>query len=182
MAPPAKKPVSVTDVSGREIASIPLDGFGVCDLSFDAPSAGFYILQLDLGGHAFAVGKTDAPLAADCSPWTYKKHPCPQGMIASEGSLFVPVKAGCRAEFRAGGSRMREKVALAVFDPSGTLAFGNSAVHCWEHFLTPPSAADGVWKMEFAAPSNGDFDDFSVMLAGVEPLLFFSPEKFWYSK
>ena len=179
---PAKKPVSVTDVSGSEIASIPLDGFGVCDLSFDAPSAGFYILQLDLGGHAFAVDKTDTPLASDCSPWTYKKHPCPQGMIASEGSLFVPVKAGCRAEFRAGGSRMREKVALAVFDPSGKLAFCNPAVHCWEHFLAPPSGADGLWRLEFAAPSNGDFDDFSVMIAGVQPLVFFSPEKFWYSK
>ena len=179
---PAKKPVSVTDVSGREIASIPLDGFGVCDLSFDAPSAGFYILQLDLGGHAFAVDKTDAPLAADCSPWTYKKHQCPQGMIASEGSLFVPVKAGCRAEFRAGGSRMREKVSLTVSDPSGKVAFRNPAVHCWGHFLTQPRSADGVWRLEFAAPSNGDFDDFSVMLAGVQPLVFFSPEKFWHSR
>ena len=77
---------------------------------------------------------------------------------------------------------MREKVALAVFDPSGKLAFCNPAVHCWEHFLTQPCCADGVWRLEFAAPSNGDFDDFSVMIAGVQPLVFFSPEKFWYSK
>jgi hypothetical protein len=39
-----------------------------------------------------------------------------------------------------------------------------------------------MWEMRFDAPTNGDFDDFSVMLAGVRPFLFFSQKKFWYSR
>ena len=178
----SNKPIVVSDMSGKEIASIPLGGFGFCDLSFNAPTAGFYVLQLDLGGNAFAVDRTDVPLAADCSPWIYKRHPCPQGMIASGGRFFVAVKAGNRAEFRIGGSRMNEKVSVAIASPDGRVVFENPALHRWAHYLSSAVESDGVWEMRFDAPTNGDFDDFSVMLAGVRPFLFFSQKKFWYSR
>jgi hypothetical protein len=178
----SNKPIVVSDMSGKEIASIPLGDFGFCDLSFNAPTAGFYVLQLDLGGNAFAVDRTDVPLAADCSPWIYKKHPCPQGMIGSGGRLFMAVKAGRRAEFRIGGSRMNEKVSVAIASPDGRVVFENPALHRWAHYLSSAVESDGVWEMRFDAPTNGDFDDFSVMLAGVRPFLFFSQKKFWYSR
>ena len=177
-----KQPVMVSDVTGKTVASIPFVDFGASDMSFDTPAAGFYVIQMNLDGHACSVARTDAPLAVDCSPWIYKKHACPQGMIASSGSLFIPVKAGKRAEFRVGGFRMNESVSLAIADPSGKTVFENPAVCRWMHYLTEANETAGVWKMTFGDPSSGVFDDFSVALSGVRPFLFISPEKFWYSK
>ena len=178
---PAGKPVVVSDASGNVVATILLADFGSSDLSFNAPAAGFYSLEILLGGHSYAVRETDAPLAADCSLWRGGKHMQPQGMIDSTGTLFVPIKGGSRAEFRVGGYRKNERVALTIADPSGKTVFANPALLRWAHCLTPVVEADGVWKMAFGRPSSGDFDDFAVAVAGVRPFLFFSPEKFWYS-
>lgn len=93
---PIGKPVTVADSSGKEITTISLSDFGTADLSFDAPAAGFYTLEITLGGHSYAVKETDAPLAADCSPWMDRKHLQPQGLIDSTGTLFIPLRTGAR--------------------------------------------------------------------------------------
>ena len=178
---PIGKPVKVTDLPGNTIAEIPLLKFGSADISFDAPAAGFYSLEMLLGGNAFAVSETDAPLAADCSPWMAGKNPMPQSLMNSEGTLFMPVKAGARAEVRVAGSRPVERVSLTIKDPADRIVFENSAVLCWTHSLTPVAEADGLLKLVFAEPSSGAFEDFYVAVGGVRPFLFFSPEKFWYS-
>jgi len=179
---PAKLPVKVSDASGGVVATIPLQDFGPSDLSFDAPAAGFYFLDIALGGHAYAVRETDAPLAADCSFWMHRKSLESQSMINSTGTLFVPVRAGGRAEFRASGSRANEKVAVVIADPSGKVAFKDTAVLGWVHHVTPVAEADGLWSVTFGRPSRGSFEDFSVVVAGVRPFLFFSPEKVWRSR
>ena len=176
---PAGKDVVVSDVSGAVVATIPLAGFGPSEISFDAPSAGFYFIEILLGGHAFAVTGTDVPLAADVSPWRTGKSILPQGMIGGEGALFVPVAAGGRAEIRVSGSRPCEKVALWIEDPLGRMALKNTSILGWTHFLTPVADMDGLWKVTFGAPSSGSFDDFNVAIAGVNPFLFFSRDKFW---
>ena len=178
---PIGKPVTIADSSGKEITTISLSDFGTADLSFDAPAAGFYSLEVLLGGNAFAVKETDAPLAADCSPWMDRKHLQPQGLIDSTGTLFMPLRTGARAEVRVAGSRPAERVALTVADPADRIIFENAAILCWAHFLTPVAEADGLWKVKFAVPSTGAFEDFSIAVAGVRPFLFFSPDKFWHS-
>lgn len=178
---PIGKPVTVADSSGKEITTISLSDFGTADLSFDAPAAGLYSLEVLLGGNAFAVRETDAPLAADCSPWMDRKHLQPQGLIDSTGSLFMPLRTGVRAEVRVAGSRPAERVALTVADPADRILFENTAILCWTHCLTPAAEADGLWKVKFAAPSTGAFEDFSIAVAGVRPLLFLSSDKFWHS-
>ena len=178
---PIGKPVTVADSSGKEITTISLSDFGTADLSFDAPAAGLYSLEVLLGGNAFAVRETDAPLAADCSPWMDRKHLQPQGLIDSTGTLFMPLRTGARAEVRVAGSRPAERVALTVADPADRILFENTAILCWTHCLTPAAEADGLWKVKFAAPSTGAFDDFSIAVAGVRPFLFLSPDKFWHS-
>ena len=172
--------IVVSDASGRKIATVPLLDFGPSDLSFDAPAAGFYSLEVLLGGNAFAVKETDAPLAADCSPWMDRKHQQPQGLIDSTGTLFMPLRTGARAEVRVAGSRPAERVALTVADPADRILFEDTAILCWTHFLTPVAEADGLWKVKFAEPSTGAFEDFSIAVAGVRPFLFFSPEKYWF--
>ena len=179
---PLKKPVAVADFSGRIVSSIPLESFGQSDLSFDAPAAGFYSLELTLGAHAFAVTETDAPLAADFSMRIGGRNVRPQNMISSSGSLFLPVRSGGRAEVRVSGSRPTERVALKVSNQEGKTVFDNSAVLGWTHCLTPVAAADGVWTVSLGKPSKGDFEDFSMAVAGVRPFLFLSPKKFWYSQ
>ena len=178
---PAGKPVQVADSSGRLIATVPLPDFGAADLSFDAPASGFYSLEVLLGGNAFAIRETDAPLAADCSPWMDRNRPQPQGLMQSTGTLFLPVRAGGRAEVRAAGARPSERVSLTVADPADRIVFANSEVLCWTRCLTSAAEADGLWNVSFAAPSTGAFEDFSVAVAGVRPFLFFSPDKYWRS-
>ena len=62
------------------------------------------------------------------------------------------------------------------------ILFENTAILCWTHCLTPVAEADGLWKVKFAAPSTGAFEDFSIAVAGVRPFLFLSPDKFWHSR
>ena len=178
---PLKEPVVIADAFGKKIATVPLLDFGPSDLSFDAPAAGFYTLEIALGGHSYAMKETDAPLAADCSPWMDRKHLQPQGLIDSTGTLFMPLRTGARAEVRVAGSRPVERVALTVADPADRILFEDTAILCWAHCLTQPAEADGLWKVKFAAPSTGAFEDFSIAVAGVRPFLFFSPDKFWHS-
>jgi alpha-glucosidase len=178
---PTKLPVKVCDASGNVVSAIPLDAFGPSDISFDAPAAGFYSIEVQLGGHAYAVTETDAPLAADGSLWIRGGHSMALCMMSSEGSLYVPVKAGSRAEFRVRGSQPNEKVRLSIADASGNVVLDNDIL-CWTHCLTPVAAADGVWTVSLGKPSKGDFEDFSMAVAGVRPFLFLSPKKFWYSQ
>ena len=179
---PAGKPVAVSDASGAAVAEIPLSDFGPADLSFDAPAEGFYFMDILLGSHSFAVTETDSPLAADVSPAKNARGLLPQGMLGSEGSLFLCVAAGERAEVRVAGARPSEAVAFAVSDMSGNVAFEDRSVRAGVHFLTPASAADRTWRVSFAPPAAGTFDDFCVAVAGVRPFLFFSPEKYWRTR
>ena len=105
----------------------------------------------------------------------------PQGLMQSTGTLFLPVRAGGRAEVRAAGARPSERVSLTVADPADRIVFANSEVLCWTRCLTSAAEADELWKVSFAAPSTGAFEDFSVAVAGVRPFLFFSPDKYWRS-
>ena len=178
---PTRQPVKVCDAAGKVVATIPLVEFGPSDLSFDAPAMGFYSLEVLLGGHAYAVTATDAPLAVDGTPWSDRHQVRTLSPISSKGSLYVPVRAGDRAEFRVRGSQPNEMVAVTIVDPSGTVAFKNEAVLCWTHYLTPVATADGLWKMTIGKPCAGAFEDVGAMLAGVRPFLFLSPEKYWSS-
>jgi hypothetical protein len=96
-------------------------------------------------------------------------------------SVRSVVRCAARAEVRVAGSRPAERVALTVADPADRILFESTAILCWTHCLTPVAEADGLWKVKFAAPSTGAFDDFSIAVAGVRPFLFFSPDKFWHS-
>ena len=177
--PPTKTPIKVTDAAGKEVATVPMPGCAPSELAFDAPAAGFYALELDLGPHAFVVQGADAPLAVDCSRWGAKESPL--NFISSGGTLYVPLKAGQRAEFRMCGSAPGEKVSVNIFDPDGKAVFSNSALLYWTRHQDM-AERDGLWKWTFGRPSNMNFDDFSAEIAGARPLLFFSPEKYWYSK
>lgn len=178
-ARPTKQPVKVCDASGNEVATIPLADFGPSDLSFDAPAAGFYSLEVLLGGHSYVVASTDAPLAADGSLWVYRHEPAAISLISPEGALYVPIKAGGRPEFRFQGSLPIEKVWVRIADPTGRTVFDRDVLY-WTHYLAPAAAADGIWKLTFNKPRNGAFEDVSVILAGVRPFFFLSPEKYWF--
>ena len=175
-----KQPVRVCDASGKEVATIPLVDFGPSDLSFDAPAAGFYSLEVLLGGHSYSVTATDVPLAVDGTLWVYRHEPAAICLISPKGALYVPVRAGGRAEFRVQGSQPSEKLRVSIADPAGRTVFDRDVLH-GTHYLTPAAAGDGIWKLSFDKPSSGAFEDGSLMLAGVRPFLFLSPEKCWFS-
>ena len=177
--PPTKTPVPVTDASGKKVATVPMPGCAPSELAFDAPAAGFYALELDLGPHAFVVLGADAPFAVDCSRYGEKESPL--NFIASGGTLYVPLKSGRRVEFRMKGSAPTEKVSVGIVDPDGKAVFADSALLYWTRHQAS-AARDGLWKWTFGRPSNMNFEDFSAEIAGARPFLFPSPDKYWHSK
>jgi len=171
--------VPVLDADGRAVAKLPMPGYSETDMSFQAPSAGFYSFNMDFGPDAFVVIGTDAPLAVDCT----RKGPkmTPPCFIWSSGNLYAPIKKGQTAEFRVRGSAPSEKVAFWLTDPDGKEIFRNDAILYWTLCNVSPEK-NGVWKLSFGKPSNLNFEDFSVEVAGLRPFLFFSSDKYWYSE
>jgi hypothetical protein len=171
--------VPVLDVEGHIVAKLSMPGYCETDMSFLAPSAGFYSFDMDFGPDAFVVIGTDAPLAVDCTREGPKMNPlC---VISSSGNLYAPVKKGQTAEFRVRGSAPCEKVAFRLTDPDGKNVFRNDAILYGTQCNASP-AKNGVWKLTFGEPSNLNFEDFSVEVAGLRPFLFLSPDKYWYSE
>lgn len=83
--------------------------------------------------------------------------------------------AAMQAAHAAGGGEVR------VFDPDGKLAFEKGAVLYWTRYVSPKAKSDGLWRIEFVKPSNGDMWGFYAEAAGVRPFFFLSPEKYWFS-
>ena len=79
------------------------------------------------------------------------------------------------------GDMPGDKVGVRVFEPDGKLAFEKGAVLYWTRHVVPKAERDGLWRIEFTKPSNGDMWGFYAEVAGVRPFFFLTPEKYWFS-
>lgn len=168
---PSTKPILVTTLDGRQVAKIPLPDFDKADFSFDAPAAGFYLIQCDLAAVAFTLTSADAPVALNITDGS-------QNLIASAGAMwfFVPANTPKLAFFVSG--ECVERVRAKLNDPAGAVAWDQDNISNWNKCVRDKPAA-GFWKITLARPSEGCFEDSRYDLAGVPGFLFLSEEKTW---
>ena len=178
-----KGKVDVVAADGAKVATLDMPDYDGARLVFAAPKAGFYTLEFKHGVNAIELTGADAPVALDVTARTDRRgRKQTVNVFRADGSFFVPVAAGARAEIRAQGSAPGERVGLSVVDPAGQVAFADPSVLYATRYQTPASAQDGVWELRLRLPKVGYPEDSSYELAGVPPLFFLSKDKYWLPK
>lgn len=103
-------------------------------------------------------------------------------MIASVGSVYVPVPVGTRLfAFGVAGDGPAEAVSAVVRDPSGREVGSMATVAQGERFTfrDEKGAEAGLWELRLGKPAQGGFEDFHVEALGVPGYLFLSRDRYW---
>lgn len=172
----AVTPLMVSDPSGKAVTKVPLPPFREkAEIVFTAAEAGFYTLDVDVGANAFALLEANVPVAFDAIKRAV-------GLIASSGSLYVPVPQGTAVfAFGVAGEGDGEAVKATVADPSGKTVWERGGIIQIERCMVTDEAAKagGLWQVTLGRPSHGGFEDFHVEALGVPGYLFLSKDRYW---
>lgn len=170
------KPLLVRSLSGKVIKKTDLPTFKVrVEVRFVARDGGFYLLEVDVGANAFALLEANVPVAFDA---TQKAA----SLIASTGSLFVPVPKGTGVfAFGVVGEGDGESLKATVVDPAGQEVWLKDNVTQMERFTATDGqgAAGGLWEIRVGKPTRGGFEDFHVEVLGAPGYLFLSKDRYW---
>jgi len=171
-SPGTEAPITVVSPSGEEIttAQIPFEQEG--EIAFTAPETGLYRLQADPGSKYISY-------RASTNPINLTTDGAPLGLISGGGTLYIWVPKGTE-EFGivATGEGAGEGVRVALYDPAGELVQEQdnvSAAVMLHVKLDAPSQGE-AWRLDISRPSELYFEDHSISVRGVPPLLAPSPE------
>jgi hypothetical protein len=171
-----QKPLIVRAASGKVIQKVALPEFkGQAEIRFVPAEDGFYTLEVDVGPNAFALLSANVPVAFDATRKAVS-------LIASTGSLFVPVPQGTGVfAFGVAGEGEGEAVKVTVLDPVHAAVWSQDAITQMERFTAAAGqgATGGVWQVRVERPSKGGFEDFHIEPLGVPGYLFLNPKRFW---
>ena len=165
-------PVTVTSPSGEQVTvcQIPFEGEG--EVRFTALETGLYELYAEPGGNRMTFTSSSHPLnlVADDGPIQ---------LIAGGGSLYVWVPEGT-TEFGlvASGGGGGEGVRAALYNPAGELVQDEDdagGAVLLRGVLDQPSEGE-AWRLEVLRPTELYFEDHSISVRGIPPLLAPSPE------
>ena len=137
-----------------------------------------YRLVVDSGGNSFVLRTANVPVAFDTSVK-------PVGLIASKGSLYLPVAEGTELfAFEVAGSGDAEAVKAAVFSPDGKKVWSADKIIEVNRFTANhgEGKTGGLWQIKLDRPSEGCFEDFHVSALGVPGLLFLHPQRTWTAR
>ncbi len=168
----ATKPIIVTDLTGREIAKIPLSGYEKTSFSFKAPATGFYRMEFDLKNVAFVLVSADAPVALDVTEGS-------QNLISSAGQMWLSVPRGTDVTALFVCGEGVEKVRVAVDDPTGARVWEQDEISAWTKAVFRKKPPAGLWTINVSRPSQGAFEDAKFDIAGVPGFLFLSKDRYW---
>jgi len=170
------KPLAVRSSAGKVVKQMPLPPFKTrAEIRFTPDVSGFYTLEADVGGNAFALLESNVPVALD----TTKKA---ASLIGSSGSLFAALPKGTGVfAFGIAGEGDAEAVKATVIDPSGKAVWTKDAITQMERFAATEGqgAAGGMWQLKLERPGAGAFEDFHVEILGVPGYLFLNPGRYW---
>jgi hypothetical protein len=170
------RPLVVRGPSGKVAAKVALPPFKEnAEIRFVPAESGFHTLEVDVGANAFALLESNVPLAFDTSRKAVS-------LIASAGSLFVPVPAGTGVfAFGVAGEGEGEAVKATVIDPSGKAVWTKDGITQMERFtaVEGQGASGGLWELKLEKPSQGGFEDFHAEVLGVPGYLFLSKDRCW---
>ncbi|MGM0491534.1 MAG: right-handed parallel beta-helix repeat-containing protein [Armatimonadota bacterium] len=169
---PDSAPVTAVSPSGEEIttAEIPFEAEG--EIAFTAPETGLYELQANPGSKSMSY-------RASTHPINLTTDGAPVGLISGGGTLYVWVPEGVE-EFGivATGEGSGEAVKVALFNPAGEMVQQEddvTAAVMLHGVLDQPSQGE-AWRIDVSRPSELFFEDHSLSVRGVPPLLAPSPE------
>ncbi|HPA17792.1 MAG TPA: right-handed parallel beta-helix repeat-containing protein [Verrucomicrobiae bacterium] len=173
---PATKPLLVRSPVGKVVQKVALPAFrGQAEIRFVPDVGGFYTLEVDAGANAFALLSANVPVALDVT----KKA---ANLIASTGSLFVPVPPGTGVfAIGAAGEGDGEAVKVTVLDPSGAKVWTKDNITQIERFTATDGqgSSGGIWQVKLERPGAGAFEDFHVEALGVPGYLFLNRNRYW---
>jgi hypothetical protein len=173
---PAAKPLIVRAADGRVIKSVPMPTFRErAELRFMPQTAGFYTLEVNVGANAFSLLEATVPVAFDTSKTSIS-------LIASTGSLYAVVPKGTALfAFGVSGGGGSEGVKSTVYDPTGRTVWSHDVITQPERYTATggEGAVGGLWRITFARPARGVFEDFHVDVLGIPPYLFLHPDRYW---
>lgn len=160
-------PVSITSPSDGKIRAPSLPFQQESEVSFTASETGVYRITADPGGNTIRVVSSSHPINISGEGGLIR-------LVSSAGDYFFRVPAGVR-EFgvRVSGEGTGEAVRAALIDPSGKVVqeVDNTVqTHQFEVALPMPSKGE-TWTLRVAKPSAMAWEDHSVDLRGVPPLL-----------
>ena len=166
-------PLRVRDASGAVIATVPCPK-AKADTPFavEVPAGGFYLLEADVGNHAFELTASSAPVAVEVSG-------APQSILASTAKMGFRVSGSSAVALGFAGADKVERVHATVRDPSGRVMFDKDRILDWEIYRTPDDAAQGLWSVELSPPADSPYEDNYLAILGGQPELFLTEEKGW---
>ena len=167
---PLNRPIRFRDASGKALATVPYpQGDAEKAFTFDAPAVGFYLMEIDAGGHAFQLTESSAPVALEVDG-------APQNVLASTARIWFRVGGDTAAVLAFSGSDKVEKVHAVVRNPAGAVVFDKDNIIEWEICR---AEASGLWSVDLKRPSQGHFEDNSICIFGAQPEFFLTEKKGW---
>ena len=170
--------VRITDPSSVSIDAPAVPFRGECEVSFTAPETGVYRVVADPGGNSVRV-------VASSHPVNIVGEGGPVRLIYSAGDYFFRVPAGVR-EFgvRVCGEGTGEAIRAVLINPDGRVVQEvDNAVQTHQFEVALPAASRGeIWMLRLAKPSAMAWEDHSIDLRGIPPLLAPSPEALLVNK
>ncbi len=140
-------------------------------LSFTAPAAGFYDLDVSSGRHAVRLLETDVPVAVRILKQ-------PQFFASRQGCAYFWTDAQQPFALFAGADSY-EKGAVKLFSPAGVEAWARNPLTSLERYQ--PAAAEvkeGLWRIEVARP-KGMHRTIQIDVPGTSGNVFLSSDRYW---
>ena len=166
----------VYDARGNLLRELPHPGEGPMVWEIDAPRPGFYSLLVDVGQQMIGLLAADVPIAMTGGGHTYEADPA---LIAPGGAYYLPVSSGAPRFAVMAEGREKEVVAVKLFDPTGRIVESVESLNGRKFLFSPKNPVPGLWCIEIAKPAKGYFEDHSIDVIGIPPVLFLSQEKTW---
>ena len=169
----SRSSVEVVELSGgRVVTRVPMPGVGETEFSLTVPREGFYSMRFRMGGR-FAHRLTGATVPVGVLV---------RGMqeVRDEGGLYVSTYQDDAFDLQIAGEG-NERVGLVVTAPSENVVWRGDSVG-GRDACRIRKAESGFYRLEFARPRKGIFDDYVLSLGGVSPVFFCSPKKTWRTK
>ncbi len=174
---PSNKPLMVKSPDGKVVkkSALPANFGEPAEVRFTPAVDGFYTLEVEVTGNAFALHEANVPVAFDTSVRGIN-------LISSHAALYavVPQGSGIFA-FGVAGEGNEERVKATVTDASGKAVWTHPSIAAMERFTATAEqgAVGGIWQISFARPTSGVFEDFCVELLGVPAYLFLDAGSYW---
>jgi len=160
-------PVTVTSAAGEQVCEVTAPFQEQTTVAFTAPETGLYHVTFNPGTNRCRLTDASNPMAV-----VIGDHPLK--LILSAGRLAFWVPPGTEIfGVRVAGQGAGEAIKATLIDPGGEV-FGSVdnqfSMHQFE-VRGEKASAGGEWTLALEAPSNTTWEDHSVELRGVPPLL-----------